>query len=264
MHLVSWFGNIWVGRGGMIPALRRRYKIPEFPPVAFLVFLWRSFVGVAAAGWQMWIYWGKAPPSPLSVQAGAVWLYRFPIKYMAADALWVMPICLLAALAADAVINHCVTGWQCPSLTSGWLRRARFLPALTKKSSELRRAACFGNAALELQKSCDSNVLNFKRPFPHSSITKYFANYQARNQGMYILRSSVLLSPATPSKLCPVYADSKPCVLYAIRHQTAGEAVWGSKFFFFWEMSWARILAAPKGIKNTVATVGFWYFQELI
>lgn len=141
MHLVSWFGNIWVGRGGMIPTLRRRCKIPEFPPVAFLVFLWRSFVGVAAAGWQMWIYWGKAPPSPLSVQAGAVWLHRFPIKYMAADALWVMPICLLAALAADAVINHCVTGWQCPSLTSGWLRRARFLPALTKKSSELRRAA---------------------------------------------------------------------------------------------------------------------------
>lgn len=161
---------------------------------------------------------GQSSPFPsLSVHAGAVWLHRFPIKYMAADASRVMPICLLAALPADAVINHCVTGWQCPSLTSGWLRRACFLPALTKKSSELRRAACFGNAALELQKSWVSNVLNFKRPFPHSNITKYL---QTIKLGIRECTSSALLfhlplpqssvlCMQTASPVCCMRSDTK-------------------------------------------------------
>lgn len=105
-------------------------------------------------------------PSP-SMQAGAVWLHRFPFKYMAKDASWMMPICLLAVLPADAVINHCVTGWQCPSLTSGWLRRACFLPAWQRKAVSWE-----GLLALEMLLWNCCKILHFQRlefPTPFST-----------------------------------------------------------------------------------------------
>lgn len=68
---------------------------------------------------------------------------------MAAYASWrMMPTSLLAALPADAVINHQVTGWQCPSLTWGWWRRARFLPAWQRTALSCSPGKrCSGTAA---------------------------------------------------------------------------------------------------------------------
>lgn len=174
----------------------------------------------------MWVSWGKASPFPSRVGVSwcgwAVRLHRFLFKYMAAHASWMMPTCL----PADAAINHCVTGWRCPSLTSGWLRRACFLPAWQRKAVSWE-----GLLALEMLlwncckiQCCISNDLNFQCPFPHRSITKHFANYHAGTEGMYILWSSAPFSPATPQSsvlacgclcrqqaLCVLWqADTKP------------------------------------------------------
>lgn len=211
---------------------------------------------------------GQGPPFPSWVPASCGACTDFPLNTWLHIRQGWCPLVLLAALSADAVINHRMTGWQCPSLTSGWLRRARFLPAWQRKAVSWE-----GLLALEMLLWNRCKTLHFqwlKFPFPSRSITKYFANQQAGTQGTCELWSSATLPFASPSRRCAgqwlnKQTASSACCM-ATRHQAIGEAVWKQRIFLEKELVlfWASLFAALRGIKNTVATIEFWYFSVLI
>lgn len=177
-----------------------------------------------------------------------------------------MSTCLLAALSADAVINHRVTGWQCPSLTSAWLRRARFLPARQRKQWAAKGCwlwkRCFRTAA----KSCTFNNSNFQYPFPCRGTTKAFckpASWDSRNVQALLFWNFPICQPLEALVLGSGWTSQQQAQHVVWLPDTQALETCGTAADFLEEgllLFWARLFAAPWGIKNTVATIEFWYF----
>lgn len=161
----------------------------------------------------MLMRWGKAPPCP--PDPALCRAIHVPLKPRAAYASWMMPTSLLAALPADAVINHQVTGWQCPSLTWGWLRRVCFLPAWQRAA--LRGAGLLAGGVLlrNLRKAP-----RFQQHSPCRNVTNCFANQQ--DGGLREWANSIILQHSHSPTPC--------CV--AVRHQATAEVAWYSRGFF--------------------------------
>lgn len=139
-----------------------------------------------------------------------------------------MPTSLLAALPADAVINHPVTGWQCPSLAWGWLRRAGSLPACQRTAPSWAgllagEAKAPGNVQTPLL--CD-----FLHPFCNFPIHQPLRD------------SSLSCGYGTPShwRSClaqqRIFLEEEPLLF------------------------WNWVFAPPRGVKNTIATIEFLVF----
>ena len=121
-----------------------------------------------------------------------------------------------------------------PLIDFGVIKKGSLSPCLTKKSSELRRAARVGNAASEPLQNPAFPMTQISSALSH---TDYFANQQAGTREMCKLRSSETFPFANPSRLCPGQRLNKQTASLACctatRPQAIGEPVWYSRRFFW-------------------------------
>lgn len=127
-----------------------------------------------------------------------------------------------------------------PLIDFGVIKKGSLSPCLTKKSSELRRAAGFGNAASEPLQNPALSTTQISNILFHAEVSlKHFANQKAGTQGMCQLWSSGTFPFANPSRLLfwavAEQANSKPSTLYV--YQTPSHWRHVVQQWIFWRKS---------------------------